>query len=101
MDSEDWIRVIDYRKYLCRSHQNLFFPARVVKYVFFFTFEFNKFHYLFFIFRFIRVVGTYNSVNNAFYLVNIEATYNTRPPDFDPATSVISKHYENCSFRVF
>ncbi|XP_074674231.1 BTB/POZ domain-containing protein 9 isoform X2 [Strix aluco] len=29
MDELDWIRVIDHSKYLCRSWQNLYFPARV------------------------------------------------------------------------
>ncbi|NXA15087.1 BTBD9 protein, partial [Sapayoa aenigma] len=31
MDELDWIRVIDHSKYLCRSWQNLYFPARVCR----------------------------------------------------------------------
>lgn len=33
MDELDWIRVIDHSKYLCRSWQNLYFPARVCRLV--------------------------------------------------------------------
>lgn len=31
MDNEDWIRVIDYSKFLCRSWQTLYFKPRVVR----------------------------------------------------------------------
>ena len=31
MDNEDWIRVLDYSKYLCRSWQTLHFKPRVVR----------------------------------------------------------------------
>uniref|UniRef100_A0A8C9ESK3 BTB domain containing 9 n=1 Tax=Pavo cristatus TaxID=9049 RepID=A0A8C9ESK3_PAVCR len=36
MDELDWIRVIDHSKYLCRSWQNLYFPARVCRLVSFY-----------------------------------------------------------------
>ena len=31
MDNEDWIRMIDYSKYFCRSWQTLHFKPRVVR----------------------------------------------------------------------
>ena len=31
LDFKDWVELVDHRKYLCRSWQNLSFPARVVK----------------------------------------------------------------------
>nr|XP_014430718.1 BTB/POZ domain-containing protein 9 isoform X3 [Pelodiscus sinensis] len=34
MDELDWIRVIDHSKYLCRSWQKLYFPARVCRLVY-------------------------------------------------------------------
>ena len=42
VDGKDYIKIIDYSNYHCRSWQNLYFPQRVV--------------------RFIRVVGTHNTV---------------------------------------
>ena len=33
MDKQDWIRIIDYSKYLCRSWQTLHFKPRVVRFV--------------------------------------------------------------------
>lgn len=33
VDNEDWIRVIDYSKYFCRSWQRLYFKPRVVRQV--------------------------------------------------------------------
>ena len=34
MDNTDWIRVIDYSKYLCHSWQVLHFEPRVVRYAY-------------------------------------------------------------------
>ncbi|MFH4977444.1 hypothetical protein AB6A40_004153 [Gnathostoma spinigerum] len=68
VDKEEWARVIDHTKYLCRSKQQLFFSARVVK--------------------FIKILGTY-SVNSAFHIVNIEAMYSTKPFTIDPATTLL------------
>lgn len=59
MDDKDWVRIIDYSQYLCRSWQNLRFPATVVRYI--------------------RVVGTHNTVNRVFHLVTFEALYNSTP----------------------
>ena len=33
MDNEDWIRIIDYTNYFCRSWQTLYFKPRVVRLV--------------------------------------------------------------------
>jgi len=32
MDELDWVRVVDHSKFLCRSWQHLYFPARVCRY---------------------------------------------------------------------
>ncbi|KAG7460581.1 hypothetical protein MATL_G00200270 [Megalops atlanticus] len=55
MDELDWVRVVDHSKYLCRSWQNLYFPARVCRYV--------------------RIVGTHNTVNKVFHLVAFECMF--------------------------
>lgn len=59
MDDKDYEKVIDHTKYLCRSWQNLHFPARVVRYV--------------------RIVGTHNTVNRVFHLVSFECFYTNKP----------------------
>ncbi|XP_073729659.1 BTB/POZ domain-containing protein 9 isoform X1 [Misgurnus anguillicaudatus] len=58
MDELDWVRVVDHSKSLCRSWQHLYFPARVC--------------------RFIRVVGTHNTVNKVFHLVALECMFTQR-----------------------
>ncbi|KAG9336813.1 hypothetical protein JZ751_003161 [Albula glossodonta] len=55
MDELDWVRVVDHSKYLCRSWQSLYFPARVCRYV--------------------RIVGTHNTVNKVFHLVAFECMF--------------------------
>ena len=55
MDQKDWVRVVDHSTYYCRSWQFLYFPQRVVK--------------------FIRVVGTHNTVNKVFHVVTLEALW--------------------------
>lgn len=55
MEQKDWVRVIDYSRYPCRSWQELYFEKRVVQYI--------------------RVVGTHNTVNKVFHLVHLEASY--------------------------
>lgn len=55
MDNEDWIRMIDYSKYFCRSWQTLHFKPRVVRYI--------------------RVYGVHNTVNKVFHLVHFECSY--------------------------
>lgn len=51
----DWVRVVDHTRYYCRSWQCLYFEPRVV--------------------RFIRVVGTNNTVNKVFHVVTFQAMY--------------------------
>ncbi|CAG5107005.1 Oidioi.mRNA.OKI2018_I69.chr1.g3101.t1.cds [Oikopleura dioica] len=63
VDGKDYLKVIDYASYFCRSWQNLYFPQRVV--------------------RFIRIVGTANTANNVFHLVTLEAYYRENVPEFD------------------
>ncbi|KAM9420864.1 BTB/POZ domain-containing protein 9-like isoform 1-T2 [Salvelinus alpinus] len=58
MDELDWVRVVDHSKYLCRSWQNLFFTPRVARYV--------------------RIVGTHNTVNKVFHLVAFECMFTHR-----------------------
>lgn len=43
MDQKNWVRVIDYTEYFCRSWQYLYFEPRIVLYI--------------------RIVGTNNTVN--------------------------------------
>ncbi|XP_062896915.1 BTB/POZ domain-containing protein 9 isoform X2 [Mobula hypostoma] len=59
MDELDWIRIIDHSKYLCRSWQNLFFSPQVCRYI--------------------RIVGTHNTVNKVFHLVSFECMYSNKP----------------------
>lgn len=59
MDDKDYEKVIDHTKYLCRSWQTLHFPARVVRYI--------------------RIVGTHNTVNRVFHLVSFECFYTNKP----------------------
>ncbi|XP_064623500.1 BTB/POZ domain-containing protein 9-like [Lineus longissimus] len=58
MDERDWIRVIDHQKYLCRSWQNLHFKPVVAKYI--------------------KVVGTHNTVNRVFHCVAFECMYSNK-----------------------
>ncbi|CAF0889572.1 unnamed protein product [Adineta ricciae] len=55
VDNINWTRIIDYRLYLCRSWQKLYFPPIVTTYI--------------------RVVGTHNTVNKVFHLVSMEVYY--------------------------
>merc|ERR1739844_477693 len=60
MDQKDWVRVIDHSKYLCRSWQkDLYFAPRVVRYI--------------------RIVGTYNTLNKVFHAVSFEAYFTKKP----------------------
>ncbi|XP_072390147.1 BTB/POZ domain-containing protein 9 isoform X1 [Diabrotica undecimpunctata] len=60
MEQKDWVRVIDYSQYSCRSWQNLYFENRVVQYI--------------------RIVGTHNTVNKVFHLVSLEAMFKLKLP---------------------
>ena len=55
MDQKDWVRIIDHTRYHCRSWQHLYFPLRVVRYI--------------------RIVGTNNTINRVFHCVAFEAYY--------------------------
>jgi len=55
MDQKDWVKVVDHSRYHCRSWQFLYFSPRVA--------------------RFIRIVGTHNTVNKVFHVVTMEAMY--------------------------
>lgn len=33
VDQRDWLRVVDHSRFLCRSWQRLYFPARVIQYI--------------------------------------------------------------------
>lgn len=59
IDQKDWTRVIDHTNYYCRSWQYLFFEPRVVRYI--------------------RIVGTNNTVNKVFHLVSFEIMYTNTP----------------------
>lgn len=54
MEQKDWVRVVDYSHYCCRSWQYLYFENRVV--------------------QFIRVVGTNNTVNKVFICTTFKGT---------------------------
>lgn len=60
MEQKDWVRVIDYSQYSCRSWQYLYFENRVVQYI--------------------RIVGTHNTVNKVFHLVSFEAMCKIKIP---------------------
>lgn len=57
MDQHDWVRVIDHSNYYCRSTQRLWINPRVVRYI--------------------RIVGTNNTVNKCFHTVSMEIMFNT------------------------
>lgn len=61
MDQKDWVRVVDYTNYSCRSWQHLYFKSRVV--------------------QFFKIVGTHNTVNKIFHLVTFEALYKEKIPE--------------------
>jgi BTB/POZ domain-containing protein 9 len=50
-----WHRVIDHSQLPCRSWQYLYFPFRIVRYI--------------------RIIGTKNTVNRPFNLINVKAFY--------------------------
>ena len=70
MDQKDWVRVVDHTKYYCRSWQDLYFVPRVVRYI--------------------RVVGTHNTVNKVFHVVSLEAYYTRKRFALDP-NGIVSK----------
>ncbi|XP_077494297.1 BTB/POZ domain-containing protein 9-like [Amblyomma americanum] len=55
VDQQDWVRVVDHSRYLCRSWQRLYFKPRVVQYI--------------------HIVGTHNTVNRVFHAVSLECKH--------------------------
>lgn len=51
MDQYNWIRVVDYSNYACRSWQYLYFKNHIVQYI--------------------KVVGTHNTVNQVINKFNV------------------------------
>uniref|UniRef100_A0A0K8TP45 BTB/POZ domain-containing protein 9 n=1 Tax=Tabanus bromius TaxID=304241 RepID=A0A0K8TP45_TABBR len=60
VNQTQWDRVIDYTEYNCRSWQFLYFPSRPVRYI--------------------KLVGTHNTVNKVFHVVALEAMYTANVP---------------------
>ncbi|CAJ0958850.1 unnamed protein product, partial [Mesorhabditis belari] len=69
MDNKNWLRVVDYREFLCRGQQNLYFERRPA--------------------RFIRIVGTNCTTHNYFALTDFEALYTTEIMTFDSETKIL------------
>ncbi|XP_065661454.1 BTB/POZ domain-containing protein 9 isoform X4 [Hydra vulgaris] len=55
LDNQNWIQIVDYSIYMCRSWQKICFPQRVIRYI--------------------RVLGTNNSINRYFHLVTFQCFY--------------------------
>lgn len=55
VNQSSWERVVDHTDYYCRSWQYLYFPSRAVRYI--------------------RLVGTHNTVNKVFHVVALEAFF--------------------------
>lgn len=55
VNQRNWERIVDHTKYYCRSWQYLYFPAQAVRYI--------------------RLVGTHNTVNKVFHVVALEAMF--------------------------
>lgn len=68
-DNEKWQRIVDYSHYHCRSLQKLYFAPRVVKYI--------------------RIVGTKNTIGCVFNLVSFECKYTESPAEFDEETGLV------------
>lgn len=62
LDNQNWTPIVDYTKYFCRSTQKIFFLPKVVKYI--------------------RILGTFNSVNRYFHLVTFQCSYTSSVPEF-------------------
>ncbi|KAL8613580.1 BTB/POZ domain-containing protein 9 [Nucella lapillus] len=77
MDDKDYDRIIDHTSYLCRSWQKLHFPARVVRYI--------------------RVVGTHNTVNRVFHLVCLECMFTNKPFQLDQGLVVPAENVATIS----
>ena len=76
MDMKEWFRVVDHSKYFCRSWQFLYFPEIVVKYI--------------------RIIGTHNTVNRLFHVVAFQAYY--MPDPLPTSNGFIGKRIDNFVF---
>ncbi len=94
MDKEDWVRVVDYSAFLCRAWQKLYFSPKVVKCALFLA-VFENFKNgpkcLLLLLRYIRVVGTQNTVNRVFHLVALEAYFTTHTFNADRELGLLSE----------
>ncbi|XP_052391482.1 BTB/POZ domain-containing protein 9 isoform X1 [Carassius gibelio] len=77
VDELDWVRVVDHSRFLCRSWQKLFFSPRVCRYV--------------------RIVGTHNTVNKVFHLVAFECMFTSRPFTLEKGLVVPSENVATVS----
>jgi len=77
IDEEDWVKVCDFTRYHCRSWQNIFFPSRVV--------------------RFIKIVGTHNTVNRMFHVVAVQAYYTNKKFNLCPKTGLLMPRHNVAS----
>ena len=59
MDQKDWLRVVDH----CRLWQDLYFAPRVARYI--------------------RIFGTYNTLNKVFHVVSLEAYFTKKSFQLD------------------
>ena len=80
MDQKDWVRVVDYSKYYCRSWQELYFTPKVARYI--------------------RIFGTYNTLNKVFHVVSLEAYYTKKPYHVDKH-GILSKLFNMYSLQGF
>ncbi|XP_055339513.1 BTB/POZ domain-containing protein 9-like [Paramacrobiotus metropolitanus] len=60
-DGVHWTKIVDYSHFLCRSWQELYFPACTVQHI--------------------KVVGTHNTANKMFHLVKLEAMWTENAPE--------------------
>ncbi|XP_026471580.1 BTB/POZ domain-containing protein 9 isoform X2 [Ctenocephalides felis] len=80
LDQESWEKVIDYRRYLCRSWQYLYFPSRAVQYI--------------------KIVGTNNTVNKVFHLVSFEIMHSSSVPELQNDLVVPIKNIATSEFSA-
>jgi BTB/POZ domain-containing protein 9 len=77
MDQRDWVRVVDYSNYHCRSWQRVYFPQRVVRFIRIVGKEiFLQIQKQNTILKIVfHSTGTHNTVNKVFHVVSLEAYY--------------------------
>ena len=83
IDDDAYTRIVDHSQYLCRSWQLLQFEPVVARYI--------------------RIVGTHNTVNRVFHLVTFECLYSTKSESIEDGLVVPSENVatqENCATVV-